>query len=175
MSRKILAFGASCSRQSINKKLAVHTAGLFTNATVEVIDLNDFELPVFSVDKESPMPELVFKFAKKIDECDLIVLSLAEHNGSYSAAFKNIFDWTSRLPDRKVFADKNMFLLATSPGARGGSTVLESATQRFPFNGGSVVATFSLPNFEQNFKEGVGLIHEDLKKQLQEIVKKLQS
>ena len=173
MGRKILAFGASSSRQSINKKLATYAAGLFTNATVEVIDLNDFELPIFSVDKESPMPELVSKFAKKIDECDLIVLSLAEHNGSYSAAFKNLLDWTSRLPDRKVFSDKQMFLLATSPGDRGGSTVLESAAQRFPFNGGSVVATFSLPNFEQNFKDGVGVVDHDLKNQLQEIVSKL--
>jgi chromate reductase len=172
MSRKILAFGGSSSRQSINKKLAVYTAGLFSNATVEVIDLNDFELPVFSVDKEAHIPELVFQFAKKIDECDLIVLSLAEHNGSYSAAFKNIFDWTSRLPQRKVFADKKIFLMATSPGARGGSSVLETATKLFPFSGGIVVSSFSLPSFHQNFKEGVGITNEDLKKQLQDLVQK---
>ena len=174
MGRKILAFGGSSSRHSINKKLAVYAAGLFSEATVEVIDLNDFELPVFSVDKEGDMPELVFQFAKKIDECDLIVLSLAEHNGSYSAAFKNIFDWTSRLPERKVFADKKMFLLATSPGARGGSSVLETATKRFPFNGGVVVSTFSLPSFHQNFKAGMGITNENLKNQLQEVIKKIE-
>jgi len=174
MGRKILAFGGSSSRHSINKKLAVYAAGLFSEATVEVIDLNDFELPVFSVDKEGDMPELVFQFAKKIDECDLIVLSLAEHNGSYSAAFKNIFDWTSRLPERKVFADKKMFLLATSPGARGGSSVLETATKRFPFNGGVVVSTFSLPSFHQNFKDGMGITNENLKNQLQEVIKKIE-
>ncbi len=173
MGRKILAFGGSSSRHSINKKLAVYAAGLFSDATVEVIDLNDFELPVFSVDKEANMPELVFKFAQKIDECDLIVLSLAEHNGNYSAAFKNIFDWTSRIPERKVFADKKIFLMATSPGARGGSSVLEIATKRFPFNGGVVVSSFSLPNFHQNFKDGVGITNPDLDKQLKDLVQKV--
>jgi chromate reductase len=175
MSRKILAFGGSSSRNSINKKLAAYAAGLFSHATVDLIDLNDYELPVFSVDKEAHMPELVFQFAKKIDDCDLIVLSLAEHNGSYSAAFKNILDWTSRLPERKVFADKKMFLLATSPGARGGATVLEAAIKRFPFNGGVIMASFSLPSFHQNFTEGVGMTNEELKKQLQETIKKIES
>ena len=174
MDRKILAFGASSSRHSINKKLAVYAAGLFNQAQVEVIDLNDFELPLFSVDKEGHMPELVFTFAKKIDDCDLLVISLAEHNGSYSAAFKNIFDWTSRLPDRNVFADKNIFLLATSPGERGGSSVLEAAIKRFPFNGGKVVASFSLPSFYQNFKEGSGITNQEHKENLQEIIKKIE-
>lgn len=174
MSRKILAFAGSSSRHSINKKLATFAAGLFKNAIVEIIDLNDFELPIFSVDKESIMPEVVFQFAKKIDDCDLIVLSLAEHNGSYSTAFKNIFDWTSRIPERKVFADKKMFLLATSPGARGGSGVLETAAKRFPFNGGVVVATFSLPSFHQNFNDEVGITHEELKKQLLETIQKIE-
>lgn len=172
MSRKILAFGASTSRHSINKKLAVYAAGLFSEAAVEVIDLNDFALPVFSVDIEADMPEAVLQFAKKIDDCDLIVMSLAEHNGSYTAAFKNILDWTSRLPERKVFADKKMFLLATSPGARGGSSVLEIATKRFPFNGGVVLSSFSLPSFHQNFKEGVGIVNEDLQKQLKDLIQK---
>ncbi|MBL0101186.1 MAG: NAD(P)H-dependent oxidoreductase [Saprospiraceae bacterium] len=27
--------------------------------------------------------------------CDLLIISLAEHNGSYSASFKNILDWAS--------------------------------------------------------------------------------
>lgn len=172
MGRKILAFGGSSSRHSINKKLAIYAAGLFRDATVEVIDLNDFELPVFSIDKEANMSELVFKFAQKIDECDLIVLSLAEHNGNYSAAFKNIFDWTSRIPERKVFADKKIFLMATSPGARGGSSVLEIATKRFPFNGGVVVSSFSLPSFHQNFKDGVGITNPDLDKRLKDLIQK---
>ena len=66
-----------------------------------------------------------------------------------------------------------MFLLATSPGARGGSSVLETAVKRFPFSGGVVVASFSLPSFYQNFKDEVGITNEGLKKQLQDIVQKI--
>lgn len=173
MGRKILAFGASTSRQSINKKLAVYAAGLFNDATVEVIDLNDFAAPVFSVDIEANMPEAVLQFAKKIDDCDLIVMSLTEHNGNFSAAFKNIYDWVSRIPGRKkFFVSKKIFLLATSPGARGGSSVLEIAIKRFPFDGGEVLNSFSLPSFHQNFKDGEGITNQDLDKQLKDLVQK---
>jgi NAD(P)H-dependent FMN reductase len=39
---KIIAFGASPSKNSINKKLATYAAHLFENE-VEVLDLNDFK------------------------------------------------------------------------------------------------------------------------------------
>lgn len=92
MSLKILAFGGSNSRHSINKKLAAFVARLFTNAEVQILDLNDFEMPIFSVDRESQIPVAALHFAELIDQADLIVMSLAENNGSYSVAFKNIFD-----------------------------------------------------------------------------------
>ena len=49
---KIIAFGGSNSQQSINKKLATYVAHLFENYEVEVLDLNDFAMPLFSVDLE---------------------------------------------------------------------------------------------------------------------------
>ena len=93
--KKIIAFGASSSKTSINKQFAVYAANEFKGATVEVLDLNDYEMPVFSVDKEkeSGIPQLAHDFFSKIGSADLLVISFAEHNGSYSAAFKNIFDW----------------------------------------------------------------------------------
>jgi len=54
-----------------------------------------------------------------------------------------------------------MLLMASSPGARGGATVLEIAKGRFPFMGGNIVADFSLPSFFDNFKEGK-LVNEEL-------------
>jgi len=45
--KKIIAFGASSSKTSINKKLATYAAHLFEGATVEVLDLNDYEMPIF--------------------------------------------------------------------------------------------------------------------------------
>lgn len=169
--KKIVAFGASSSKQSINKQLATFAANQFQNALVEILDLNDYEMPLFSVDKqvEHGIPILANDFYEKIGSADLLVISFAEHNGNYSTAFKNILDWTSRI-NAKTFQEKPMLLLATSPGARGGSSVLEIATKRFPFQGGIVKGSFSLPSFNDNFDSEKGIINEDLKKQLQEII-----
>lgn len=46
-----------------------------------------------------------------------------------------------------------MLLMATSPGNRGGATVLQSAKAYFPYLGGNVSSDFSLPNFYDNFSE----------------------
>ncbi|MEY2629782.1 MAG: hypothetical protein RLZZ469_678 [Bacteroidota bacterium] len=168
--KKILAFGGSSSRNSINKQLAIYTAGLFENATVEILDLNDYDMPVFSVDreKEDGIHPLAQEFYDKIGSVDLIVLSLAEHNGAYSAAFKNVLDWASRI-DAKTFQQKPMLLLATSPGARDGASVLDIATKRFPFQGAELKGSFSLPSFYDNFKEGK-IINLELEQTLQQIV-----
>jgi chromate reductase len=103
---KILAFAGSNSISSINKKLITHTASFFENHLVEILDLNDYEMPVFSTDKiaKTGMPQLALDFAQKIDSRDLLLISLAEHNGSYSVAFKNIYDWISVLPSARLLA-----------------------------------------------------------------------
>ncbi|GAA4827928.1 NAD(P)H-dependent oxidoreductase [Algivirga pacifica] len=168
---KILAFAGSNSSTSINRQLVTYTSSLFSEHEVELLDLNDFEMPIYKADREeeSGVPQPAYTLAEKVDHSDMILLSLAEHNGAYSAAFKNVFDWLSRVPERKAFGDKKIFLMATSPGARGGASVLEMAQKRFPYNGGHVIATFSLPNFYDNFKEGT-IVDEQLKEQLIELV-----
>lgn len=171
MTKKIIAFGASSSKQSINKQLATFAANQFQNVSVEILDLNDYEMPIFSVDKEKEngIHPLAQEFYSKLGTADLILISFAEHNGNYSTAFKNILDWTSRI-NSKTFQEKPMLLLATSPGARGGSSVLDIATKRFPFQGGIVKGSFSLPSFYENFDVVNGIIHPEYKNQLLEIV-----
>ncbi|MDI5888066.1 NADPH-dependent FMN reductase [Flavobacterium yafengii] len=170
---KIIAFGGSPSKNSINKKLATYAANLFENAEVEVLDLNDFQMPIFTVDieKEIGQHELAKAFLAKIATADILVVSLAENNGNYSVAFKNVFDWCSRITG-KVFQEKPMLLMATSPGARGGASVLEIAKKAFPFYGGNVKAAFSLPSFDANFDIVNGKIsNPELDNQLKEIIK----
>ena len=110
MAKKIIAFGASNSKKSINKQLATYAAGLFTNATTEVLDLNDFPVPTYSIDieKEEGFPQAVHAFLNKIAEADLLVISMAEHNGNYTAAFKSLFDWMSRI-NVKLFQGKSIW------------------------------------------------------------------
>ena len=52
---KLLAFAASSSKKSINKRLVTYAASLLEGADVEGLDLNDFEMPLFSVDKEEEL------------------------------------------------------------------------------------------------------------------------
>lgn len=170
---KIIAFGASPSKNSINKKLATYAASLFENAEVEVLDLNDFQMPIFTVDieKEIGQHELAKAFLGKIATADILVVSLAENNSNYSAAFKNVFDWCSRITV-KVFQEKPMLLMATSPGGRGGANVLEIAKNAFPRYGADIKATFSLPSFDANFDVEKGKIsNPEFDTQLREIIK----
>ena len=76
---KIIAFGGSPSKNSINKKLATYAAHLFENAEVEVLDLNDFQMPIFTVDieKEIGQHELAKAFFSKIASADMLVVSMA--------------------------------------------------------------------------------------------------
>jgi NAD(P)H-dependent FMN reductase len=172
MNKKIIAFGASSSKTSINKQLAIHAANKFENADVEILDLNDYEMPIFSVDKEKEngIPQVAHDFYNKLGTADLIIISFAEHNGAYSSAFKNIFDWASRI-NAKTFQNKKVLLMATSPGARGGNSVLEIAKNRFPFQGADLVGSFSLPNFYENFDTVSGIIHDDFKNELATLIK----
>jgi chromate reductase len=152
--KKILAFGASNSKTSINKQLATYASSLLKNTEVEVLDLNDFDVPTYSVDLEgkSGIPDNAQQFLNKITASDGLIISLAEHNGAYTAIFKSLFDWISRI-DVKLFQQKPMLLMSTSPGARGGQSVLEIAENRFPIHDANIVAKFSLPSFNDNFKE----------------------
>lgn len=153
--KKIITLGGSSSRNSINKQLAEYVGSLIQGADIKNLDLNDYELPLYSIDLENEkgFPTDLLKLNKEIEETDGIVLSLAEHNGAYAAAFKNAFDWLSRI-DGKVWRGKPMLLLSTSPGPRGGQSVMEVAMNRFPFNGGNIIASLSFPSFNDNFEAG---------------------
>jgi chromate reductase len=170
--KNIIAFGASSSKNSINKQLAIHAANLFENAIVEVLDLNDFEMPLYCIDKEteSGIPQLAYDFVSKIAVADIVVISFAEHNGVYTTAFKNIFDWVSRV-NNKFLLDKDLLLLSTSNGIRGASTVLEIAKNRLPFHGGIIKGVFSLPNFNDNFNSENGITNVELKDNLTTTIK----
>jgi chromate reductase, NAD(P)H dehydrogenase (quinone) len=161
----ILAFGASHSKNSINQQFASYVAKKFSaNNHVSVIQLTDYDVPVYTVDREAEIgfPQEVKLFLQQLQEADFLIISLAEHNGSYTASFKNLFDWTSRV-EMNLFANKKLFLLSTSPGPKGGRFVLEAAKVRFPIHGAEIVGSFSLPKFYDNFDANKGIIDVELK------------
>lgn len=160
--RKVLAFAGSTSSISINKQLAIFAAENLKDTTFNLIDLRDFSMPIYSEDeeKENGLPEDAKRFSSLFSDYDGFIISLAEHNSSYTAAFKNIYDWASRV-EGNVFQDKPLLLMAASPGGLGGRFVLESGIARFSRQGAKELVSFSFPNFYANFKDGK-IVNEEL-------------
>lgn len=161
---KILAFAASSSKNSINRQLVNYATSLINRDEheIETIDLNDYELPLYSQDREAELglPERAQEFINKIADSDAIVISFAEHNGSYTAAYKNLFDWASRIT-MKVYQGRQMLMLATSPGPGGASHVLQSAVDTSPFFGGNVVGKLSVPSFYETYDSEASVLRDD--------------
>jgi NAD(P)H-dependent FMN reductase len=161
---KILTFAASSSRNSINKALVSCAAGLFEagivdNAEVDTIEMNDFEMPLFSVDREQEdrISDQAYQFYEIIGAVDALLISYAEHNEYYTAVFKNLLDWGSRI-DRKIYQDKPAVLLASSPGPRGVRRVLNATKESASSFGMVVQADLSVPRFNDNFDKVVSRV-----------------
>ncbi|OUR88459.1 NADPH-dependent FMN reductase [Gammaproteobacteria bacterium 42_54_T18] len=172
---KIIAFAATSHKKSINKQLIEYAAQLLTKVDIEILDLNDYEMPLYSQDKEKELghPKLAKEFLEKITNSDGIMISFAEHNGSYTVAYKNIFDWCSRI-EPKVYQNKPMVLFSTSPGSLGGANILATAVNSMPHFNGIVKASLSIPSFYDNFDaEKQILSHEELNEQFKDAVSHL--
>lgn len=169
MTKKIVAFGASNSIYSINKRFAVFVANQVKDAEVKVLDLNDFEMPIYSIDREKAtgIPALAQQFKAHIQAADGIIISFAEHNSAYTVAYKNIYDWMSRM-EGDIWKNKPLFLMATSPGGRGGKSVLAAAIARNERGHQHTIARFSLPYFNKFFSEEKGISDKDLNVEFRE-------
>ena len=173
----VLAFAASSNSQSINQTLAKHVAHLIEGANVELLNIDYYEMPLFSEDRERELgqPALARDFYHKIGESDAIIVSFAEHNGSYTAAYKNLFDWTSRI-DTRVFQSKPMIYLSTSPGPGGAANVLAAAVKSAPHFGADIKASVSVPRFHDNFDGAANKVtNTDIQRQLEQAVQRLLS
>ncbi|MEP2735793.1 MAG: NAD(P)H-dependent oxidoreductase [Erythrobacter sp.] len=154
MSKKILAFAASNSSVSINRTLVDYAASLAAEQGAEIttLDIHDYEMPIYRHDREeaSGIPQLAHDFIAQITQADAIIVGFAEHNGGYTVAFKNLFDWCSRL-GIELWQGKPMLLTATSDGQGGAGRVLAFAEGAFPIFTGDVRAAFSLPFYGDKF------------------------
>lgn len=173
---KVLAFAASNSQKSINKELIKYATTLIPGSDIEFLDINDFEMPIYSIDLEDKegIPDAASRFLDRIANADALLISLAEHNGNYTVAYKNLFDWASRV-DQKVYQDKPLVFLSTSPGPGGARSVLSLAVESAHYFAGNVVASLSIPEFFKNFDSDKGLLTNDLLvKQLKDTLSYLQ-
>jgi len=125
---RILAFAGALRAGSFNKKLVAIAAAAARNAgaSVTLIDLRDFPLPIFDEDDEEAagLPPNARKLKDLFLAHDALLLSCPEYNSSITAALKNTIDWVSRpVPGEsplQCFDKKVVSLISASPGALGG-------------------------------------------------------
>lgn len=153
MMKKILAFAGSNSSTSINQQLVIATSNLIDFAQVDVINLRDYSVHMFGVDIEAEegAPEKMKELSLLIAGYDAFIVATPEHNSMPPAFFLNIIDWLSRI-NRSIFGHKPILALSTSPGARAGVSALAILEKTLPRFGGEVAAVYSLPSFDENFK-----------------------
>ncbi len=150
---KILTIPATNSRDGINRRLLElvgrRLAALRPTVEVELLDLNDFEMPIYSGEREAAgIPAEARAFYDAIGAADAVIISYAEYNGSFTPAWKNTYDWASRV-DQKVFQGTPVVMLAASPGPRAGAGVLAGATTTAPFFGAELVGSLGVGSFHQ--------------------------
>ena len=125
---RILAFAGSTRKDSFNKKLVRIAAqgAEVAGATVTLIDLKDFRLPLFDQDLEAAEgpPEAATKLKRLMAKHDGFLIASPEYNSSLSPVLKNAIDWVSRAGPGETplaaFKGKVVALMSASPGGLGG-------------------------------------------------------
>ncbi len=178
---KILSFAATNHKNSINKLLLQYTGTLIKevlpNSEIELLDLIDYEMPFYRQDREQEngIPQQAQDFYKKIGDSDAIIISFAEHNSAFTAVYKNLFDWISRI-NQKVYQDKPIIIMAASPGGRGGMGVLGIIEAGAPHYGMKLLAKVSVPKFQENFDfEKSEIINEEIKQKIIDAIQTLKN
>ena len=128
---KLLVFAGSSRKASFNRQLA-HVAadmGRAAGAEVTLMELADFDIPIYNADLENRgTPADVMKLKNIMLAHPAWIICSPEYNGSYTALLKNTIDWASSpvksdpewVDGFKAFTGKVVGLLSASPGASGG-------------------------------------------------------
>ena len=135
----LLVFAGSTRAQSFNRKLARIAAdfGRQAGAQVTLLDLAEFELPLYNADLEARgTPAAAIRLKEIFHAHPAWVICSPEYNGSYTGLLKNTIDWVSSpikgdplwSSGTKPFAGKVVGLLSASPGALGGLRSLSHLT-----------------------------------------------
>ena len=155
--KKIIAFAGSNSKNSINQLLIEGISKLIGHHEVEVISLRDYEAPVYGIDHEieNGIPDSMKNLFSVFSTSDAFIVAVPEHNGSMPAVLKNTIDWLSRVESGvKVFREKPVVFVSTSPGPRGAQSALSHVVEIMPYRGAVVVGSLSFGSFNTHFADG---------------------
>ncbi|QBY04625.1 NADPH-dependent oxidoreductase [Thalassotalea sp. HSM 43] len=126
---KILAFSGSARDGSFNQQLVSIAAcgALSEGSEVTVINLADYDMPIFSEDLQSRygMPEKALQFKQLIEDHHGMLIASPEYNSACSPLLLNALTWASRATSADevplaTYQGKFATLMSASPGPQGG-------------------------------------------------------
>lgn len=167
--KNTIAFVGSNSSTSINKQF---TLSLLEDKDVEFIDIQNWNIPLYSEDyqKNEGFPNSIVELATKIGNSKKVIITVNEHNSNVSSFMKNILDWLSR-HTKKVFSDKEVLVLSTSNGQRGGKSANEYTVSFSERNDAKSAEGHTFPAFSTNFDvEKQEISNEELAKEFNALI-----
>ena len=126
---RVLVFGASLRKDSLNARLAALAARCIeaNGGAVDVAHMSDFDCPSYDQDVEASgsFPEHATELCRRLKASDAFVIASPEYNASMPGVLKNAIDWVSRMRPQP-FNGKQALLLSASPSMVGGNRGLWS-------------------------------------------------
>lgn len=177
--QKVLAFAGSARKDSYNKKLinAASEIARGLGASVTVIDLKDYPMPLYDADLEAQkgLPESAKRLRNLMMSHEKIMIASPEYNASIPALLKNALDWVSRAENgswsNEAFKGKKFALMSASPGKSGGARGLVHLRSIIEANGGVVIAKqVTIPEAHQYFTKNSGTENKALKEEVQQLL-----
>jgi chromate reductase, NAD(P)H dehydrogenase (quinone) len=122
---------------------------------VELIDLVDLNLPLYSTKEEEKngVPDQAKELAAKILDLKAFIIIAPEYNGVMPPVLNNAMAWTSRSTKdwRDAFNEKTVGLATHSGG--GGTKGLQAMRMMFQHLGANVIAREILTTYEKHLNE----------------------
>ena len=121
---RILVFGASLRRGSLNDRLAALAASVAEQkgAVVNLAGMSDFDCPSYDqdVEQDEGIPVGAQRLREQLVSSDAFVVASPEYNASVPGVLKNVIDWTSRFRPQP-FNGRQGLLMSASPSMAGGN------------------------------------------------------
>jgi chromate reductase, NAD(P)H dehydrogenase (quinone) len=174
---RILAFSASTRKESLNRKFLANAveAAKAAGCDVTLIDLGEFELPLYNGDLEDRegMPANAARLVALVAGSDGLLVASPEYNSMITPLLKNTVDWCSRA-DENPFEGRVAAVISASPGIHGGARSLVMAQQLLLKLGCHVVpGQCILPHADKAFDAQGRLLEEHSRKAVKAMAESL--
>jgi FMN reductase len=162
---KVVGLGGSLRDASRSRAaLAVALEGSSAaGAAVELLDLRELELPMYSPELEADVPPVVQALIETCYEAHGMLWSSPMYNGSVSGSFKNAIDWLHMLGSREppYLHDEVIGLISAAGGTQGLQVVNTMEFSVRSLRGWAVPYVVPVPQATRVFAES-GAVQDEL-------------